>query len=384
MTAPGGYRIERVTSVEALGALRDAWRRLENEAANRLPFRTYEWASLWWKHFAENHAGVRDTLEVHALWHADGTLAAAAPLMLTERPGKGPLRLRMLHFFGADPNITELRGPLFHPAHAATAVQALWGTLVERTDCDWLDWSGFAPGSPEDPFVENPASARVLRDIPNYVLSLSDTWDTFRTGLKHNIKESLRKCYNSLKRDGHDFVFRALDTPQDIQPALERFFELHALRAQQDGTVLHRDVFQAGASRAFLTEVCNALAERNVTRVFTLSVGDAIVALRIGFVLQDSVYLYYSGYDPAWGKYSIMTTVVAETLKWAIASGLKTANLSTGTDVSKTRWGPTEHLFREARWVQPSLRGRLAHGTYQRLQALKQNPRLRSLLARRR
>jgi len=39
-------------------------------------------------------------------------------------------------------------------------------------------------------------------------------------------------------------------------------------------------------------------------------------------------------------KYSVMTTTVAEAIKYAIANGLNTVNLSPGADVSKTRWGP--------------------------------------------
>lgn len=83
--------------------------------------------------------------------------------------------------------------------------------------------------------------------------------------------------------------------------------------------------------------------------------------MRIGFVLGDSLYLYYSGYDPAFAKYSVMTTVVAEAIKHAIEEGFATVNLSTGRDVSKTRWGPDEVVFRQASIVSPSLRGELTH-----------------------
>jgi hypothetical protein len=43
------------------------------------------------------------------------------------------------------------------------------------------------------------------------------------------------------------------------------------------------------------------------------------MATRIGFVLGKTLYLYYSGYDVKMRKYSIMTTTVCETIKYAIA-----------------------------------------------------------------
>jgi CelD/BcsL family acetyltransferase involved in cellulose biosynthesis len=85
------------------------------------------------------------------------------------------------------------------------------------------------------------------------------------------------------------------------------------------------------------------------------------VASRIGFVLDDSLYLYFSGYHPRMSGYSVMTTCTAEAIKWAIEKGLKTINLSTGNDQSKARWRPTEVPLIEAQWVSPSWRGKVLH-----------------------
>ena len=91
-----------------------------------------------------------------------------------------------------------------------------------------------------------------------------------------------------------------------------------------------------------------------------LCIAGEAVALRLGFVHDDELYLYYSGYDPAWGRYSVMTTVVAEAIKWAIGQGFGRVNLSTGSDVSKTRWRPSHVEYVEG--VQPAagLRGPVA------------------------
>ena len=79
---------------------------------------------------------------------------------------------------------------------------------------------------------------------------------------------------------------------------------------------------------------------------------------------SDSLYLYYSGYDPTYARYSVMTTVVAEAIKFAIANGFRTVNLSTGSDESKLRWKPRVRIYREASLVSPSLRGAVAHDSY--------------------
>jgi hypothetical protein len=69
------------------------------------------------------------------------------------------------------------------------------------------------------------------------------------------------------------------------------------------------------------------------------------------------MYLYYSGFDPTYRRYSVMTRVLAESIKYAIAEGINSINLSTGIDVSKTRWSPQATTYRA---VEFSCQSRLA------------------------
>ncbi|HEX7480879.1 MAG TPA: hypothetical protein VF331_23960, partial [Polyangiales bacterium] len=62
---------------------------------------------------------------------------------------------------------------------------------------------------------------------------------------------------------------------------------------------------------------------------------------------------------------SVMTTTVAEALKHAISLGLRSANLSSGNDVSKTRWAPREDLYCEVVQVSPTSHGRFAIAAYE-------------------
>jgi CelD/BcsL family acetyltransferase involved in cellulose biosynthesis len=77
--------------------------------------------------------------------------------------------------------------------------------------------------------------------------------------------------------------------------------------------------------------------------------------MRLGFQMGKTLYLYYSGWDAAYGRYSVMTTLLAETIKDAIARGLTSVNLSTGNDVSKTRWRPQEIRYHSRIEVAPGL-----------------------------
>ena len=134
---------------------------------------------------------------------------------------------------------------------------------------------------------------------------------------------------------------------------MEEFFRLHANRAARTDTVQHANVFASDEARAFLSDVCRRLAERGVAKLFRLRIDGQVVAVRVGFQLGARLYLYYSGWDSDFSRYSVMTTLLAEIVKYAIGRGTTSINLSTGNDVSKTRWRPQEMVYRSAVQVAP-------------------------------
>jgi CelD/BcsL family acetyltransferase involved in cellulose biosynthesis len=145
------------------------------------------------------------------------------------------------------------------------------------------------------------------------------------------------------------------------------FFRLHRERARAGARIKHSDVFAKPKDRAFLADYAQRMAERGQLRIFQLEIGGRVVATRLGFLLGDELYLYYSGYDMLWARYSVMTTLLAEAIKWAIEQRLRIVSLSTGSDVSKLRWNPRVTMFRSALQVGADWRSALAFRAYHRV-----------------
>ncbi len=351
----------RVCTIDAFDEFRrlsGEWHELLARTDNRVPFLLPEWLTTWWRTFRQDHALIRDTLRIKVVRDEAERLVGVAPFMLTERPPHGPIRARGLSLLGADRYITEHRAPVVDPERAAEVAYALATDLKAEEDWDWIVWDGLSRGSEFALAIEAAMGAQWSSDAETAsVLRLEPTWDAFKAGLRRNIKESLRHCYNSLNKVGSRFRLEVAETPAEVRDALEVFFRLHALRANQAG-VPHPNRFASIEARGFLVETCMRLAERRIPRVFTLQVGDVPVAARVGFVLPGCLYLYYSGFEPAWGKYSVMTTTVAEAIKYAIRLGLPEVHLSMGADASKARWGPQTALFHRALCVRPRTRSR--------------------------
>lgn len=367
-------RVEAIESMAAFCALGPEWQSLFAASGQELPFFTFEWADCWWAHMREERKSVRDSLHFRTLRTEDGKLVAVAPLVSTERPAVGPLRMRYLQFLGADPNMTEVRGMLTLPGYEQEAYRTLICDLA-RTPWDWIHWSGLRTTENSEE-LECPWSIE-KEEVRDQILCLAPTWEEYRSTLPRNIQESLRKCYNSLKRNNHVAVLRIAKDHAEIHTALDRFFLYHKARSQVSDTIPHANVFESQASQSFLRDVCCRLADSGITRIFELEVNGQVVATRIGFQFPNSLYLYYSGYLPEWAPFSVMTTTVAEAIKYAINEGLSTVNLSPGLDVSKTRWRPNEVVYRQGVQVAPTRRAVLAYRSYHKALQLRKHRMLR-------
>lgn len=376
------FRVERVTGMPAFEALAPEWEALDAMVRPRTPFTSPDWNWTWWKHNATNRFFVRDELFIHAVRDPQGRLVAVAPMMRTSRPAVGPLRARMLQFFGTDPNVTELRGLVCQAQDQDEVMKALTRHFIEnRHDWDWIDWGAVRDTVEVAQWLKRSGAIGRHRRLSSFHIPLPATWDELKARLSRNMKEALRKCYNSPRRAGHTFTFRVVQSPQEVPPALATFFRLHATRAGLTDGVQHGDVFSSDQDRAFLEEYVQVKASRGGVRIFQLEIRGQVVASRVGFLLGDQLYLYYSGYDVAWGQYSVMTTLVAEAIKWAIEQRLTTVNLSTGRDLSKTRWSPEEVVFTSAVQLSPTRRAHLVFHTYHDILRLRRESQFGKLLS---
>jgi CelD/BcsL family acetyltransferase involved in cellulose biosynthesis len=353
--------IETVTTVDGLAALRPCYERLHGVTGNTLPFALHEWHLAWCHHFLNCNPRIHDEPLFYVLRDSAGTCVGILPFVVSRRR-VGPLNIVSVNLLGDDPAITELRAPIIEPGYEYLVASAVQHHLAAAGNWDWIHWTGISKA-----FAEALAVGGNLEWQPallDYVLDLAPTWAEFRLRLKRNIRESLRHCYNSLKRDNHSFELQVIEDPAEVSRGLDRFLELHVMRANFKTGVPHPNRFESRVSRDFLYEVCERLAERGAVRLFQLKVGSQVIAMRIGFVVGGSLYLYYSGFDPEWARYSVMTTTVAEAIKYAIAQGLKTVNLSPTQDISKTRWSPRQVDYQSVYEQSGRLRSRLARRAY--------------------
>ena len=358
-------RLEIIRDIDTLAALAPQWDALSDTLPLQIPFTSASWNLFWWHHLRAARLLIHDYLHVFVLRDQHEQLIAVAPMMISVRPSLGAYGVKILQFFGADPNITEIRGIICHPNHACAAIAVLQDYLQKHCgQWDWIEWHSLSPEQTAQ--LPTPELSRSKASVMYYV-PLPATWDELKQGLSRNMKEAIRKGCNSLKRNQHSHAFNVIEKENDLAPAMATFFRLHQLRATSLQGVPHSNVFRDRKGRNFLSAYAAVAAAQNKFRLFQLSVDGEVVASRIGFVSRRQLYLYYSGYDTTWGKYSVMTTLMIHIMQWAIKHGYDCVNLSTGCDHSKLRWRPQVVRQHNVIQISPYPRASFLFKTYMHL-----------------
>lgn len=355
--------VDLIVDVEGIRALEPDYEHLYRISGNTLPYARQEWHLAWCEHFLNRNPLIPEHPRFIVVRTLGGECVAIVPLILTRRR-VGPVKVATVALIGADPGLTEIRNPLVKPGYERLAVRAVLESLSEVPDWDWIQWDRVSDAMAEA--LNQETTPHWYEVIDDCVVDLPESWQKLRAGLNRNARRSLRHCYNSLRNDGHAFEVVVAQDPAQIRGALDRFLELHALRA---GTAWGRkrkrdNAFTGPASREFLYDVCARLAARDAVRIFQLKIGAIIVAAQIGFIVGDSMYLYHSGFDPAWARYAVMTTTVAEAFKYAIVHGLKTISLSLTLVPSKSRWRPRAVKYHSGLVHRKLLRSRIVSTAY--------------------
>jgi len=336
--APRALEVRTLHGLDEFMRLEADWRRLVAMNRSSNPFLSWEWVSTWLRHFCAQ------TLVTVIVTEGD-QVVCIAPFHRSRyqlMPGVAATALQLLapseigHLF-------EIREVLTAEVGRVDVLQALLSELEADPSWDWVELSAYGP----DVHLWHQVLAGLDRSLEGIVesekqvplMTLVESWEKQRSLLKRNIKESIRHCYNSLKRGGHVYTVHVAVDRIERASAISSLFELHRLRSLVREGRSHADHFNMRRVREFLAEALEAMAASGSAALQTLRIDGELAAVRATMEARSSLYLYYSGFDPRWWRFGVMTLMVTQLIQGAIERGLTDVNFSPGVDDSKTRWG---------------------------------------------
>jgi CelD/BcsL family acetyltransferase involved in cellulose biosynthesis len=334
-----GMSVGEITTEDGFDLLRDEWNQLVDRLEVPSPFQSWEWCRTWWRHFGADHR-----LRIVVVRDADGVIGIAPLYQRRYGPRRGPSILAPLGWedHRRKQGITEQNELLFPAPDRLRLLTALSGWLQERR------WSlALLPGNQMPPPLEGWLAEKLVllgRPMWSYYRGLPETWAEVVANLGKSMRDNVKYYPKLLERSGHTTTLRVCATPAEVSAAIPVFFELHRARAISGAAVAHEDRFRFHDRRSFLTDVGPMLAATGRLKVGLLEVDDSVVAAQAWLETGSTMFMYYSGYDPAWSRYSVQLVATIEALKDGISRGLTSVELLRGGGHAKERWETSKRL----------------------------------------
>ena len=155
--------------------------------------------------------------------------------------------------------------------------------------------------------------------------------------------------------------------------AIDDLLFLHRRRAGLVGRERHPDYFERLADERFMRAATAAMFGQGLASPVVLRVNDSPAAGRLVLRGNRSVFLSFSGIEPAWWHLSPGTTLISEIMKAAIARGDSLVNLSLYPEEGKLRWSEALELHNDFIVVAPRRRSRLAFSLYWQIRSMRRS-----------
>lgn len=331
---------------EFLG-LECSWRSIVDRMTAPSPLLAWPWLMAWWETLGRTcpQTGKNSRIYVVVVEQA-GVPVGIFPFF--EVPNQfWSLRLRRLRPMGyggqMEPaGLSEEPMAITLPEFDHEARRAVVNHLSERVakgrwDCAIV--RHLEPDSaPLDPLRKGLVGSARLKTGPQ-VVELPATWAAFRKVLTKSMRDNLSYYPRLLNRAGHNFEVRICREPEEMSSAAHWLVSLHKQRVRSEANNGHRDYFPSDTQTQMLIRGMAALAKEGIGYIALLVVDGQTIAAQAFAESNHRLLVHYSGFDPAFAKFSPLLVLQSEVIQQAMARGVHQLDLLYGSAQWQTRWG---------------------------------------------
>lgn len=290
--------------------------RLLSQREERPVFLHPAWLRAWLSEFCGSNE------PCFCVARGDG-FSAVAPLLRTDD---------RLTFIG-DPSICDFMDFVVDAARPKEAYAALWRAVCAQ---EWseLDLWGLMASSPTREQVgalaraEGYAVEEQLEAVAPR-LALPATWEEYLASLNKKDRHELRRKIRRVFESGGGVGLEVLSRQDEVAAAMDTFLELHT-RSRQDKTE-----FMTPAMAVFFRRMASSLAAEGLVRLFILRINARPAAAVLCLDAGSYLYMYNSGYDPAFAGLAVGLVSKALCLRWALENGKKGLDFLRGNEAYK-------------------------------------------------
>jgi CelD/BcsL family acetyltransferase involved in cellulose biosynthesis len=331
-------RIEVLEGNSFSDPLRREWETILSARRLRNPFLTPLWNEVWLKHFGKSLQA-----KVILFRAAEGTLLAVGAF---SNPVEGRSQKGLILLGSTD--VCDYRDIIITPGKEEEVLSALVRFFAEGP-WEYLELNGISELSPTIQFLPplmQPFGFRVIQEVEEVALylELPQTWDGFLQRLNSKDRHELRRKMRRLEKETAFEVLR-VDDGSYPSSKMEIFFDLHR-KSRKD-----KAEFMTPEMEDYFREISARFQERGWLSLSFLTLSGKEVASFFSFDFSGTEYVYNSGYDPEFARFSPGIVLAGHCIRRAIETGMTGFNFLRGREEYKYHLGGREEKIYRIRVI---------------------------------
>lgn len=343
-----GVQTATYLSWTSLADLIPGWEAILRDNPSLSIFSTPEWLRSWWEAFGANRR-----LIVLAFSDKHGSLFGLAPLYWEN--SKHPLlgRIKQLRLVGDGSGDSDNLDFIVSPGEENRFVSALMRWIARQKNCGVCSFNTLsADSSVAKVLVSHVDEAKwPLRrtSIPNSVVPLPSTWDSYLEGLSPKFRRLITRCRKKLDTQ-YQVRFRRCEKLTEIPEMLETLYSLHQKRWN---SVSEPGSFGLAERRELYNRMATAFLKKGWLELWALELNGQPVAAQMSFRYRDRVYGLQEGFDTDFFSQHVGYVLRAGMFEHFIRSGVKTYDFLGGFNAQKQRWGAELGAYANLQFATP-------------------------------
>ena len=311
------------------GDLKKEWENLLSASPFQNPFLTPTWNENWMIHFGQS-------LDARVLVFRDGkeNLVALGTFVSSKREKEE----RGISLLGSS-DLWDYRDLIIAPGWEEQVYSSLAGYFREGP-WEYLEITGISEFSPTArffPFFMQSSGFFIEQEIEEVAvyLDLPTGWEMFLEGLNSKDRHELRRKMRRMERET-TFELSKAEEPLSLSEKMEVFFNLHRKSGKDKAE------FMTPKMASFFGEIAARFQEKGWLNLTFLQIEGKEVATFLSFGFAGTEYVYNSGYDPEFSRFSPGIVLAALCIRRAIEKGRVRFNFLRGREDYKYRLGGKE------------------------------------------
>lgn len=321
-------KVEVVAGNPSPPLIKEEWNLILGKIPRSNPFLTPLWGGIWLSHFGKS-------LESKLfLFRGDGGgLQGLGHFVESTKEGKKGLVL-----LGSQ-DVWDYRDLIIIPGSEEEVFRTL-ALFMVKNSWEYIDLNSVSELSSTVAFFPPTMESygfRVTREVEETVVNLylPPTWEEFLERLNAKDRHELRRKIRRIEREGSCEWTRDVDSSL-IEEKMGLFLDLHR-KSRRD-----KSEFMNSKMDSFFRELGRELLRNGWLDLSFLKFEKKEIAAFFSFDFGDTKYIYNSGYDPSFSRYSPGIVLSAYCIKGAIEKGMKGFNFLRGREEYKYHLGGRE------------------------------------------